>query len=187
MRSVREEVSYRDRNRCRVVDRCRLLGAWAATGEPCVRCVNETLLIQKEALGMTTTTYTPHDNARESKISPHGCQITPPRDGRYIPNVITSDVCGFPVHDLVAQREEPFRGQRFSKEICEVLVGFYVRHDDFTIFHHLSDKEMPPINMFSACMMLWIVSKITSPFLLSSKSSIDSPSNDSSSLAKRFK
>ena len=67
LRSVREEVSYRDRSRCRVVDRCRLLGAWAATGEPCVRCVNETLLKQKEALGMTTTTYTPHDNAREIK------------------------------------------------------------------------------------------------------------------------
>ena len=75
-------------------------------------------------------------------------------------------MCGFPVHDLVAQREEPFRGQRFSEEVCEVLVGLDVRHDDFTIFHHLSDEEMPPINMLSACMMLWIVSKITSPFIV---------------------
>ena len=75
-------------------------------------------------------------------------------------------MCGFPVHDLVAQRKESFGGQRFSEEISKILIGLDIRHDEFTVFHHLPDKEMSPIDMFSPGVMFRVIGKITSSLVI---------------------
>ena len=61
------------------------------------------------------------------------------------------------IHDLVAQREEPFRGQRLGKEVGDVLIRLNVRNHQVAGLDKFTNVEMPPFDMFRTGVVLRIV------------------------------
>ena len=70
------------------------------------------------------------------------------------------------IHDLIAQREESFRGQWFSEEVGDVLIRLNVRNHQVAGLNQFTNVEMPPFDMFRTGVVLRIVGKITGTFVV---------------------
>ena len=62
------------------------------------------------------------------------------------------------VHDLIPKLEEPFRRQRLSKEVRDVVTCLDIWYDNAPILDSLTNEEMPALDVFGAVMQLRVIS-----------------------------
>ena len=48
-------------------------------------------------------------------------------------------------------------GERLGEEVCDVVVGAHVRHDDLVRLDHVAHEEVPPLHVLHAVVVLGVV------------------------------
>ena len=64
------------------------------------------------------------------------------------------------IHDLIAQAKERGTIKRLSEEVGEVIRGADERHANLVILNGFAHKEVPPLHMLHAGVVLGVVSDV---------------------------
>eukprot|EP00965_Chrysotila_dentata_P032343 1077861-Pleurochrysis_carterae.AAC.2 len=70
------------------------------------------------------------------------------------------------IHNDVAQREKQTRGERFGKEICQVVRTANKGDRELELFDLLAYEEVSSMDMFRSRVVLWVVREVDGKFVV---------------------